>query len=292
MSVLLVCGVIWLPSSAEISGRLILRRLDNRFMQHVTLTLNAAGVALPAQKAADTAAHVVAAALNSITDEHLAEPWLSGFGISYRFNGPAASIEERRITYESWLLGKGFQDITKGIREMLEEAYVFVSALSWEPRLTTQEELEQDIASLRRRAEKLNLPMLLEEVNRALMTPLTYGTELLSLQRARNCLEHRRGIVGEQDIDPNTLAMTLSFPRLKMYYMRGDQEIEIAPGEVIDTGNEMLEAPILVRQAERLRTYDLGERIILTAADFNEIAMACHMLADDLLQKLPASGRE
>jgi hypothetical protein len=70
-------------------------------------------------------------------------------------------------------------------------------------------------------------------------------------------------------------------------YQRAGDEIELAPGEVIDSHDQQTEVPFLARRVTRSRSYQIDERITFTAADFSEIAMACHFFAGDLGSKLP-----
>ena len=102
--------------------------------------------------------------------------------------------------------------------------------------------------------------------------------------------------MAERDIDPSTNTLTLSFPRLRAFYKRGDHEIELAPGDVIDTHasdnpfNEGEDVPIYMHRVTRSCEYALGEPVVITASDFFEIAMACHLFASDVAAKLPTNA--
>jgi hypothetical protein len=90
---------------------------------------------------------------------------------------------------------------------------------------------------MRKPATRLSFPKLLDRVNAGLTSPLEFVQEFLSIQTVRNSLEHRNGIVGKQDLDDGGSTLTLTFPRWKFFYMRGEEEIEIAPGEPVDAQN-------------------------------------------------------
>src|SRR5690242_2664995 len=107
------------------------------------------------------------------------------------------------------------------------------------------------------------------------------------MQKARNCLEHRGGIVGAQDLNEGSTALTLSFPRLNIFYEQAGKEIELSPGKVIDPGGQQSEVTIKMRRVTRSKSYELGECVTFAANDFAEIAMACHLFAGDLASKLP-----
>ncbi len=91
------------------------------------------------------------------------------------------------------------------------------------------------VAEIRSAASKLTFPALMEQVNRGLTEPMAFDAEFRSLQNVCNCLEHHGGRVGTKDVDPVTGIHTLSFPRLQTFYKRGDEEVELLPGETIDT---------------------------------------------------------
>jgi hypothetical protein len=58
------------------------------------------------------------------------------------------------------------------------------------------------------------------EIKIGLTTPLAFGAEFLSIQKVRNCLEHRGGVVGTQDADIDGI-LRLSFPRFKISSLSG-----------------------------------------------------------------------
>src|SRR5947209_6054074 len=137
---------------------------------------------------------------------------------------------QRRAMYENWLLTRGFQDLARGIRESLEEAALFLSLVVKSNTVSTIQQLESEIVRSRKRASKLQFPELMVEINARLATLLAFGAEFLSIQKVRNCLEHRGGVVGVQDADADGI-LRLSFPRFKIFYNRKGEEIEDKPDE-------------------------------------------------------------
>lgn len=262
-------------------------------LPRLEVTLDPNGVAAPAQRAVIIASQVVGICLRGLANDDLSPPEMQGGFIGYKFDGLEMGDDERRATYQNWLLSKGFQDLARGVRETLEEAVLYLTMMKRNPGMTTLAEVEADMAAIRANAAKPPFPKLLEEVNAGLTEPMAFDAEFLSLQKARNCLEHRGGRVGSRDVDAETGTMTLSFPRLRTFYHRGDEEIELAPGEVIDTHKpdnpfEKGEGvQIYMNRVTRSREYALGEPVVIAASDFYEIAMACQLFASDVAAKLP-----
>jgi len=150
---------------------------------------------------------------------------------------------------------------------------------------------EEIVLEARKLAGKRNFPDLLALVNNGLQDRLTFEDEFLSLQKVRNCLEHRGGRVTEQDIDPVTGVLSLCFPILKVFFKAESEEIEMLTGESFDTHqiNADLSVPrsIYVRRDVRERIYALHDPVMIGARDFFEIALACQMFASDLATRLP-----
>jgi len=93
--------------------------------------------------------------------------------------------------------------------------------------------------------------------------------------------------VSADDVD-QTLHLTLTLPRLKMFYVNpAGEEVELAAGVVIDTHEQTGMAEILMKRETKARSYALGEKITFNSAEFSEIAFACSMFASDLAAKLP-----
>ena len=131
----------------------------------------------------------------------------------------------------------------------------------------------------------MNFGQLFDQVNTRLKAPLNFVDAYNSLQRARNCLEHRSGIVGDVDVSAGDVMM-LSFPRVKTSYLRHSEEIEVEPGHVVDAQDGADEVQILMRIDLRERQFAKNNRLSLSLTGFNEIAFACNYFAGDLATKV------
>lgn len=267
--------------------------LEMTHQKILNMELNPNGVAAPAQRVVIVASQVVATCIRAFeNDELLTADLKSGF-MAYQFNGIEMDDAEKRETYQNWVLSKGFQDLARGVRETLEEAVFYLEMIKRKPGVTTLAKINADIAAVRKRAGAMNFPDLLSKVNAGLTEPMAFEDEFASIQKVRNCLEHRGGRVTEREVDADTNTLSLRFPRLRMFYIRGDLEIELAAGEVIDTHSpdnpfgEQEDVPIYMNRVTRSREYKLGEAVKISSADFVEIAMACNLFASDLAAKLP-----
>lgn len=258
----------------------------------VEFALQPAGVIAPTNRVVNYCVNAVGTFLRALDSDPCSDLDPNQYGFGYQFSGMSLSSDERRLDFKNWILAKGFHDLTRGIRETLEEAYVFVDV--WQKHagsVISVDVLNATIFSARGIAGKRNFPDLLSFVNKGLQEPLGFESEFLSLQKVRNCLEHRGGRVREQDIDETSGTLLLKFPRIKVFYLRDGDEIEILSGEISDTHevnkDSNIARTIWLKRVVQEREYSRGEPVNIEGRDFFEVAFACQMFASDLAQKLP-----
>lgn len=253
----------------------------------IKLQLNLDAILAPAHIAVVTSSEIVDFFFNAMRDADLSKK-PENEKTQYKFKSHEQSAQDRRTTFESWVYAKAFQDLMRGVRGSLEETYLFQEIIQLKEAKSSTT-LEQLLAPFRKRAADFNFPRLLDEVNRRLKSPLEFSDSFLSLQRARNCFEHRNGIVGRIDVDHDDV-MRLNFPAVKVFYMRGGEEIEVEAGHVIDTQevdrDEKEGVQILIRISQRHREFRLNERLSISLADFNEISFGCYQFASQLVGKI------
>lgn len=223
--------------------------------------------------------------LNSLSDENLRRP-IAGGGIVYQFKGPDLSLDQRRAMHENWILSRAIQELLRAVRHALEEAHVITALLTAKHQIRSNDTLANFLKPLKSKAAGLRFPDLLAAVNNLLNPKLEFADSYKSLQAARNCLEHRAGIVGEIDTKGGP-EFKLSVPRVKIFYMRGGEQIELAAGERVEPGDDRAEVDILMRIEIRKRAVLLGHRLTFTPAEFNEIAFACNHFGQVLAAGLP-----
>lgn len=193
----------------------------------------------------------------------------------------ALNAEQRRQRHESWILSKAFQDLMRGVRSSLEEAYFFIRLMDvGRFRAGISGTLDEILRPFREEAASMQFPPLLGAVNARLDKPLAFSQAYQSLQDARNCLEHRNGVVGQRDAKSNG-KLVLQFPRILLFVERDGKWIEMSRGFV--SKGEMLKLKIDLRKRE----YEIGQRLEISAVDFEEIAFACSQFAGELARNLP-----
>jgi hypothetical protein len=260
---------------------------ESRPTLHLALDANA--VAAPVHAAAVVCREIIDFYFSAMASADLSKKPSSVEGGFFRFDvtGPELAAESRRALHESWILAKAFQDLMRGLRASLEQAYLFTE-LIFNPRRTIRSDstLNDFVAPFLKEAADLNFPTLLGEINSRLEKPLEFAAAYRSMQRARNCFEHRGGIVGKADVGKSD-HMDLSFPRMMAFYQRRGDEVEVVPGEAVNADDGEPSVTLFMRLNLRQRRFALGERLVLTASDFDEIAFACYHFGSQLAASLP-----
>lgn len=247
----------------------------------INLTLNIDSIIGHTQQAAITAIEVVDFVLDAIAKADLTKK-TDHVESSFKFSTPEIPADARRETYESWILARGMQDLMRGLRKSLEQAHVFLNLLD-NNKVKSSSTLDQYLAPFKLKATTLNFVDLLKDINSRLPDTLQFLDAYLSVQQARNCFEHRNGIVGNIDA-PAGGVMILKFPRLKLFVEKDGSEVEVGPGLFVEA-ETLIHTKIELRE----RRFALGRRIELSITDFNEIAFACYFFATDLAQKVRAA---
>jgi len=253
----------------------------------INLGLNPDGVAVPVHRAALICREVVDLYFDALSKADLSQPPPPPGDTFFRFDikGPELSLEERRGIHERWVLAKAFQDLIRGVRGSLEEAYFFIELLNvGKIRARSNSTLDEVLAPFRAKAQQMNFPDLMAHVNRGLEKPVAFAEAYGSMQSARNCLEHRDGIVGRRDIDANGV-LKISVPRLKVFVEQDGTETEVYKDFYAKK-----DTLIQMRMETRDFVFRLGEPLKIGASDFDDITFACYSFGTMLAQQLPKTA--
>lgn len=252
----------------------------------MNITLNADAVIAPALRSMRLSSELMSIGLSALETADLANPapLAAGF-VALGFQTPEDPAAKKSL-YQAWLLAKGFHELSKGLRATLEEAYLYVMVPKQLAGPNTLDGVTTGIRAIRTKGNKLNFPDLVAAVEMELNSPLHFAQEFGSMQRARNCLEHRNGVVGQTDLDQDADVMRLLLPRLSVVVERDGAEIEVAAQFHIEAGEV-----IQIKRATRSREFGLGEVVSFDATQFQEVALACWFFANDIGTKLPRFGK-
>lgn len=208
-------------------------------------------------------------------------------GMMLQFRGAEKPTEVKKQGYVNWLLAKGFQEYARGTRACLERAHVYISVFKeFETgKKSTLGDMREFVAATQEWAEGAPFPRLLASVNSGLTTPLNFEAAFLSLQNVRNCLEHDNGRVTARRAQDGMLKLV--FPRMKLFYEKDGQEIEVEIGSTVGGDDDGKGVMLKMRAVLEAREWKVGEQVTFKTAEFNDIGWGCWAFASELGAKLP-----
>lgn len=201
--------------------------------------------------------------------------------------GEPDPFDIQKNKYKSWLLTKGFEELIEGIKLTLVEAFRYVSIYNMfggntEKIETTLEKINKDFDELREHSGKQSLPALFEKIRPYITSQLLYENHIKTLNKARNCLVHRKGKVTPEDTNTKNNTLKINWIRYFIFFDYKDGEVEFIPGHIT---KESVEIKIRIKEEEK--EFNLNETISFTFEELQEFMTTCHQFLIDLASKLP-----
>jgi hypothetical protein len=197
-------------------------------------------------------------------------------------------VESARKEFRQWVISSGLRDCVEAVNPLMEEARkVCALYLLAEKKRIKNGDLQQKVFGPIRKYHRAGLPdklkILREEYDPILIPELS--DHVMSINTARNCLVHRRGIVAEQDLNtPDALMVRW---KRKEILVRDDE------------GNEkVIELPYLteknvtvcLRFVETGRIFKLGEAINFSTEEFSDLCMTFFFFGQQMVTNLQKYG--
>ena len=192
--------------------------------------------------------------------------------------GAPIDFDTQKQNYKDWLIRKGFEELIEGTKRSLSEAYFFIEGVEYVKKQLDEivlSDLQEKMNSIRKKNFKKDLPKLLEKINKYSTSPLCWENQILTINKARNCIVHRKGIVTKHDInDKEDDNLIIKWAKFEIFYEYKNKEIAKRPIQV-KLKNEIKE-----------KSFKLGEKLKFDFKEFNEIVMTCFYFVLDLEEKI------
>jgi hypothetical protein len=194
-----------------------------------------------------------------------------------------AELAGLKREFRWWLLRTAFSEFIKAVSISLQQAYVYLELNKLGQKgLVRSDEMSATMEAARTKAQKFDIPTLVKSVSDRLTAPLALADIIVSINRVRNCLEHRLGVVQEADVKNTDGELTMKWQRVRPIYIKDGQKFEVKLNERI-YGPAVLD----IEAIECSKTFKLGESIEVSVDEFNQVMFCCSLLAMDIRQKIP-----
>jgi hypothetical protein len=166
-------------------------------------------------------------------------------------------LEIVRPGLERWLFTSAFRDAIEHVAaffEAIREADALLS-LSGTSSFTHDQFVEAVVAPAAT-FDRRFFPQKIEYLRQKDLMPPVFDPHLLSINNARNCLVHRRGVVGAQDVD-GAGAMRVSWRRPTIFSRSpGGATRPVRIGDTVEAGTELLSEVVPVE-----KVFSIGEPV-------------------------------
>ncbi|MBK6627131.1 MAG: hypothetical protein IPK70_00065 [Flavobacteriales bacterium] len=218
-------------------------------------------------------------------------PVLEMDSLPFLAQDPSVQLDWEALRQQTmnWLLKNAFEDFVTGLNESLIEAYRFLHyrnaahATRQRP-FRDKEALEQQLQGIESQPMSLHVPKLIDAIAEEINAPIQLVPEILSINKVRNCLVHRNGVVSALDINDkenNSLRLT---------YLDHIVHVKIDGQPHRLTMELKLTSPtvhgIMLEARPTTRSFALGERVTFDTNLFNSVAFTCMSFTEQLLHQL------
>jgi hypothetical protein len=187
-----------------------------------------------------------------------------------------------REDFRTWILTAGFRDAIECMHTFLDEARMVcaVVELGAHSAVFTVADWNRCVVGRSKCFHKMGLPdklTYLKEKHQVGVCP-ELEENILSLNRARNCLVHRVGVVSAQYDTNDSGQLQVSWRRRHLLARGPEGERELAESEAIVQAGES----ILLRSCAAKRAFEVGAKVLFNAREFSELCMTLFAFEQEL----------
>lgn len=212
----------------------------------------------------------------------------NGLGFVFPSENGEAHVNADMI--HDWVLTKAFEDFIVGLSQSLIEACRFLDIAALAERskhspFQGYEAMRNAMDGIMNSYNRAHVPEMLDLIEKGIKSPLPLKEEILSINKVRNCLVHRNGLVTTGDInDKDKKSLVLKYCDLAMFIQYNDQIIPLTR-EVKESrtyAHKLLAAHVHDEVAFRL-----NQKVQLTPDIFKSITYTSIVFIQNLIALLP-----
>lgn len=222
---------------------------------------------------------------NAARDPNLTNFDLPGLmKLSYSRSVP--NLEEVKMEFERWILANAFREAVESFALALDRSYEALLLGEW---VKTG---KRPALSRFRTFIHAGVERKLEVICAEFGVTTAVAPYFVSLNKARNCLAHRMGVVGPMDLTEGN-ALAVRYRRIEFVIIEDNGREQIIP---VDTGGTFqIESPCHraeIRFEEEQRQFPLGARLLLEPSELKHIFWTLNRCGVELKSSMIAKLRE
>jgi hypothetical protein len=195
-----------------------------------------------------------------------------------------SQIEEFKEHFEQWIVRSALREITESFSVFLDT----VNKACLRMAVSKQQVSAEAAPKLERNFDHEGLDDKLKLLREQFAVTTVREKYFSAINQARNCITHRRSIVGEKDLDGDGAFL--------LHWWKMEMLIETESGKEIPFGSPPRKEPIVMEEpgtvcariTENIKTYKKGDVLTLTPEDLCEIIFLTQMVTSEILRSLIA----
>ena len=181
----------------------------------------------------------------------------------------------------------GLWIISCGLRELIESFAVFLDQVHDVCLRMAVEKQQQVAASALHSSKQFEMKGLddkLSVLDKGFGVAPRHPGCLISISQARNCMAHRRGIVGQKDCKGRAKKLRISWWTPELYFESQDGEKVVLELPITSPVVGPAGAKLMMKSGERVRTVSQGSRVGLSPKELQEICFFVKISADEVIE--------
>jgi hypothetical protein len=197
-------------------------------------------------------------------------------------------LNKVKLDAESWLSCHFLTDAVNLAGVFLEEVRIICGVYDLAKNKTfSDKDLNLLLSEERKKFHRLGIPYKIEFLKKQFGVESAFSDHLLSLNRARNCLEHRLGIVTDIDAGVNgTLEIKCRTIHFVARFKDGKEVVIDKAGYVFEEQGEFC-----IQVIDKVKTFKLGEKIALDHDQLFSCMMTLFVLSGTFLESALNFGK-
>ncbi len=211
--------------------------------------------------------------------------------IKHSFSSINMNESEFDEYYRQWIISNGFRDAIESISTFLESANRVLSIWGLVKKQNsgesvTAEEWKHIFQDAGNKFHRLGLPDKIKHINEQHQISVTeaLSEQVLSLNIARNCYVHRKGIVSDRDANSDA-ELKVMWTHMHMFLMNEDGEQELIFGVPLEK-----ESTVHVKRQQKEKTFPIGTRLNFSVNEVSEMLWCFFLFGNELVMNISKFG--
>jgi len=195
-------------------------------------------------------------------------------------NATETQLADFKDNFEKWIISNGLRELVESYAVFLDEIFQASLWFATSKELIKAEEANKLLKSFKKIGVEGKLKSLRTHFNISTAKEKYFS----SINQARNCITHRRGKVGQEDLRDKEKFELVWWAFELIARSTDGQEISLTPplpkeGILIESGGS-----IYLKVIDKIKEYNLGDFLKFSPSELNEICLLFQLATDDIIK--------